>query len=111
MSRDDVIRMAKKAGFVCDEADFVFQKPGRVGIQLELERFANLVRADALANIDPSKMMSYQEGFEAGRFAEREACAKVCDEMEEKAEEYGTECCKWPTPSDCAFAIRARGDK
>jgi len=42
---------------------------------------------------------------------EREACAKVCDEMEEKAEEHGTECCKWPTPSDCAFAIRARGDK
>ena len=38
---------------------------------------------------------------------EREACAKVCDEMEEEAE--GTECCKWPTPSDCAYAIRARG--
>jgi hypothetical protein len=38
---------------------------------------------------------------------EREACAKVCDEMEEKAE--GTECCKWPTPADCAYAIRARG--
>jgi hypothetical protein len=56
MSRDDVIRMAKKAGFVCDEADFVFQKPGRVGIQLELERFANLVRAD-----------------------EREACAALCE--------------------------------
>jgi hypothetical protein len=43
--------------------------------------------------------------------AEREACAKVCAEMQEKAEEYGTECCKWPTPSDCAYAIRARGDK
>jgi hypothetical protein len=40
---------------------------------------------------------------------EREACAQVCDEMEEKAEEHGTECCKWPTPSDCAYAIRARG--
>jgi len=40
--------------------------------------------------------------------AEREACAKVCDEMEEKAEEHGTECCKWPTPSDCAYVIRAR---
>ena len=37
---------------------------------------------------------------------EREACAKVCDAMEEKAE--GTECCKWPTPIDCAHAIRAR---
>ena len=39
--------------------------------------------------------------------AEREACAKVCDAMEEKAE--GTEFCKWPTPIDCAHAIRARG--
>jgi len=38
---------------------------------------------------------------------ERDACAKLCDEMERKAE--GTDCCKWPTPSDCAFAIRARG--
>jgi hypothetical protein len=38
---------------------------------------------------------------------EREACAKVCDEMEQRAE--GTECCKWPTPADCAAAIRARG--
>ena len=40
---------------------------------------------------------------------EREACAKVCDGMEEKAETHGTECCKWPTPSDCAYLIRARG--
>ena len=39
--------------------------------------------------------------------AEREACAKVCDEMEKRAE--GTECCKWPTPSDCAAAIRGQG--
>ena len=39
---------------------------------------------------------------------EREACAKVCDEMEHRAE--GTECCKWPTPADCAYAIRARGE-
>ena len=39
--------------------------------------------------------------------SEREACAKLCDEMERKAE--GTDCCKWPTPVDCAFVIRARG--
>jgi hypothetical protein len=39
--------------------------------------------------------------------AEREACAKLCDEMEEEAE--GTECCKWPTPIDCAYVIRTRG--
>jgi len=41
--------------------------------------------------------------------AEREACAKLCDEMERRAE--GTECCKWPTPADCAYTIRARGEK
>ena len=44
----------------------------------------------------------------AAATAEREACAKVCDDMEEKAE--GTECCKWPTPIDCAHAIRARNN-
>lgn len=37
---------------------------------------------------------------------ERESCAKVCDLMEQQAE--GTDCCKWPTPIDCAAAIRAR---
>ena len=36
--------------------------------------------------------------------AERERCAKVCDEMEKSAD--GTDCCKWPTPSDCAYTIR-----
>ena len=35
---------------------------------------------------------------------ERERCAKVCDEMEKGAD--GTDCCKWPTPSDCAYTIR-----
>jgi hypothetical protein len=68
--------------------------------------FAELVAKHTLANIDPSSFMSWQEGCEAGKQAEREACAKVCDDMEEKAE--GTECCKWPTPNDCAAAIRAR---
>jgi hypothetical protein len=35
-----------------------------------------------------------------------EEAAKACEEMERKAEEYGTECCKWPTPNDCAYVIR-----
>jgi hypothetical protein len=41
--------------------------------------FANLVAKHTLSNIDPSKFMSYQEAFEAGRLAEREACAKVIE--------------------------------
>jgi hypothetical protein len=59
-----------------------------------------------LAALDFELSVLVQEAVKA----EREACAKVCDEMEKKAEEHGTECCKWPTPSDCAYVIRARGN-
>jgi hypothetical protein len=37
------------------------------------EKFAKAV----LANTDPSSFMSYQEGYEAGRLAERERCAQI----------------------------------
>ena len=44
MNREDIIRMAQEAGFIADEADFLFPpKNKRVGIQLEIERFAALV--------------------------------------------------------------------
>ncbi len=57
--------------------------------------------------IDDDDTQVYRSELEAAVAAEREACAKLCDEMERRAE--GTECCKWPTPADCAYAIRARG--
>ena len=59
--------------------------------------------------IDDDDTQVYRSELEAAVAAEREACAKLCDEMERRAE--GTECCKWPTPADCAAAIRARGEK
>ena len=37
--------------------------------------------------------------------AEREACAKVCEEIYTGEEAS----CDWPTPEMCATAIRARG--
>jgi hypothetical protein len=40
--------------------------------------FAKMVAAHTLMNIDPSNFMSHQEGIEAGRLAEREACAEIC---------------------------------
>jgi len=47
---------------------------------LELEKFADLVAAHTLMNIDPSKFIGgYQEGFEAGVAKEREECAKVAE--------------------------------
>jgi hypothetical protein len=43
-----------------------------------LTRFAELVAAHTLMNIDPSKFIGgYQEGFEAGVVKEREECAKM----------------------------------
>jgi hypothetical protein len=56
---------------------------------------------------DTTFMAALKKIYESGALEEREACAKVCDEMEEEAE--GMECCKWPTPIDCAYVIRTRG--
>ena len=53
------------------------------GLRGCLERFAELVRAD-----------------------EREACAKVCENIYEGDEACGD----WPSPEQCAAAIRARGN-
>ena len=80
MNREDIIRIAREAGFNVEKGYLL-----RItGIDEDLERFAALVAS-----------------------AERSTCAKLCDDMEEKAE--GVECCKWPTPIDCAYAIRRRG--
>ena len=71
-----------------------------------LERFARLIAGNTLANIDPSKLMSFQDGFEAGRVAEREECAKVCESYQDAVDRH-----KWPNGYECATAIRARGQK
>jgi hypothetical protein len=75
MTRDDIIRMAREAGAFFDGDCSVYDMPEHC-----FEKFAALVAA-----------------------AEREACAKVCDELrdEDGFEPYGTE---------CAAAIRARGE-
>lgn len=72
-----VLEMAREAGFPERRAfsDLSDLYP-------RLERFAELVRAD-----------------------EREACAKVCEEIYTGEEAS----CDWPTPEMCATAIRARG--
>ena len=70
MTKDDIIKLAREAGFADAE--------GVVHAAYQLEAFANLVAA-----------------------AEREACAKVCDEFQ--ARDVGMQ------PAECAGAIRARG--
>ena len=70
VDRDDIIKMAQKAGFATSWTEAAGEA---------LERFAALVAA-----------------------AEREACAKVCDERE-RSNLYGIK--------ECADAIRARGEQ
>ena len=82
MTKQEIIEMARQAGFL----DYELDDGTTNAFDKRYEAFAVLVAS-----------------------AEREVCAKVCDAMEEKAE--GTECCKWPTPIDCAHAIRARGEQ
>jgi hypothetical protein len=89
MNRDEIILMAQKAHLVMYDYDHP-----------SLERFAALVAAHTLSNIDPSSFTSWQEGYEAGQFAEREACAKVAEAYEPRCD---------TCPSGVANAIRARG--
>lgn len=74
--KEDIIKMAREAGF----ADGVVEIVGLEGFA----RFAALV----LAKHPPQSSMAWQEGFEAGRLAEREATAKRCAEIAYEAEPY-----------------------
>ena len=75
MNRDDIIRMVKEAGFM---KHFIDPEPPD-WITDNCERFATLVAA-----------------------AEREACAKVCEEVDRR----------WVNQAEkCAERIRARGEE
>ena len=100
MTREDIIRMAMDVGFVAygeDAGEYRIPTPAFHG---RLERFAELVAA-----------------------AEREACAKVCEEKESYAMTIpcpdGIQgCCvmhtvpatRMRTANECAAAIRARSN-
>ena len=107
MDREEIIRMAREAGF---------NPVSYMGANLEsFERFAALVAA-AERNKLAAWMM--RQGYATGhgdtiedllvelewqvRESEREACAKVCEDRE-RANLYGVK--------ECAAAIRARGNK
>jgi hypothetical protein len=107
MTHDEIIEMAKQAGIKRRTDEFYSEFCDGIYAD-DLEAFAKLVAQHTLSNIDPSKFMSYQEGMEAGRLAEREACAKVCDDladMHAKMNQWGSH----KTADTLADSIRARG--
>ena len=97
MTREDIIRMAREAG-LCDANG----EDDSVNIVDALHKFA--VRF--LANTPPNTMMTYREGYAAGVAAEREACAKVCDDKAKDT--FSGQCQVWG--DYFARVIRARGN-
>ena len=89
MNRDEIIRMARKAGMVL----------GYPFLPEHLERFADLV--------ETAERERCYDLIETLVKAEREACAKVCEETNSASfREAGCPA----EGGECAAAIRARGE-
>ena len=97
MTNDDIIRMAKEAGFDKNSLGTTFTH-GK--LDESLERFAELVAAAVMPKEALAEMFEW--GKDAGRREEREACAVQLDEMaaKDKLTNYY---------KVAANAIRARG--
>ena len=101
MTRDDVIRAAGEAGFHFHDAGFA---PTLHAVPLEysekcFERFAAIIEAAATEKAN--------ELADQRVVAEREACAKVCEEQERGAGDAMT---FYTATGQCAAAIRNRKD-
>jgi hypothetical protein len=95
MTRDDIVKWAHEAAII---------PPGWGATENQwksLHNFAALV----IGNNQPRSSMAWQEGYEIGVAAEREACAKVC-ENGTFLHDFSPEA-KYSRA--CARAIRARG--
>ena len=98
MTRDDIIKLALDAGFCHDINNGIY-----LCAPMHIERFANLVAAAERDRIAEEAKHIIKRAEARGAAAEREACAKVCDE---RADADG-----WDGyyANQCAAVIRARG--
>lgn len=120
MTRDDIIRMAR-------EADHGFEgKPDADGIMANsivgikaIERFAALVAAEKERQMlrdgwrqcaKEQRTTQYCGLLDAAVKAEREACAKVCDEVIRDRDLYLVDGDGSEEVLRCAAAIRSRGE-
>lgn len=92
---------------LADELDAYHTRSFHKEAAAELRRLHELY--NALLD-DYHGVMETLEEMQAAVAAEREACAKLCDSLEEQCEKLGLPDEKWPTPADCAAVIRARGE-
>ena len=95
MTQDDVIEMAR-------EACLFYMDYIRVDSMKQLEDFAHLVAAKATEEANARANASWTLMCKKMVAIEREACARVCDEVGEHPS---------LTPQHCAESIRARGEQ
>ena len=115
MTRDDVIRAAREAGFRTgnitlssgDPLPFVAPLSATTCI-VELERFAALIEAAATEKANERANASWSSMCEKMVAAERDACAQVC---EQQARHAGDPVTFYTAVGQCASAIRARGNQ
>ena len=106
MTRDDVIRTAREAGFHFHDAGFA---PTLHTVPLEysekcFERFAAIIEAAATEKANERANTSWALMCEKMVAAEREACAKACE-----SRRTGGNIREDIEAKRCAEAIRARG--
>ena len=99
MKQAQILALARDAGFKVYEGAFPFEptEDKFIGFEDNLERFAALVAAHEREKHNSPSWETVDDAIAA----EREACAKVCDEQFKK---YGC------VADKCAAAIRARGE-
>ena len=106
MNKEDIISMAKKAGYYTDDED-VYDGSNFFIHTKEITKFAELVAAhecEKLKNVAIYGMWLRERdlAIESAVQAEREECAKICDKQFQK---YGC------VADKCAAAIRQRKNK
>ena len=103
MTQDDVIEMAEQAGMTQDgNMWFSFGKEDMDVEHEHLVAFAHLVADKATEEANAKANASWTLMCKKMVAIEREACAKVCDEVGEHPS---------LTPQHCAESIRARGEQ
>jgi hypothetical protein len=99
MTKDDIIRMAREAGFLIDGDSWIHagavMVDGRKSINKPLKAFANLVAAH---KTEVALAEAYRCGYKAGM----EAGAVVCENLPVQQDR--------DVRDECAAAIRARGN-
>ena len=103
MTKDEILSMAEKVGATPytnrmddkKKAIFIFSVD-------ELERFAALVAEKATEQANARQNASWARMCEKMVAAEREACAKVCEDVSDQFHAHAM---------DCVVAIRERGQK